>query len=78
MLGAECSSTSEGEMNVNVTEELIANETTVAMAAADVDSIESELERFRFYTQGVLVTPVSVFGIIGEFGAVQYSVTIKH
>lgn len=77
MLGAECSSTSEGEMNVNVTEELIANE-TAAMAAADVDSIESELERFRFYTQGVLVTPVSVFGIIGEFGAVQCSVTIKH
>ena len=64
-------------MNVNVTEELIANE-TAAMAAADVDSIESELERFRFYTQGVIVTPVSVFGIIGEFGAVQYSVTIKH
>ena len=54
------------EMNANVTEELIANETADAVD----DSIESELEQFRFYTQGVLVTPVSVFGIIGEFGAV--------
>ena len=53
-------------MNANVTEELIANETADAVD----DSIESELEQFRFYTQGVLVTPVSVFGIIGEFGAV--------
>ena len=50
---------------MNVTEELMAANETAA-AAADTDSIEGELERFRFYTQGVIVTPVSVFGIIGE------------
>ena len=55
----------------NVTEVLIvANETD----GAAEDSIEVELERFRFYTQGVIVTPVSVFGIIGESALEEYSV----
>ena len=45
---------------VNATSEVLsANETAS-------DSIEEELGLFRFYTQGVIVTPVSVFGIIGE------------
>ena len=48
------------DVNATATEiPLSANETAS-------DSIEEELGLFRFYTQGVIVTPVSVFGIIGE------------
>ena len=48
------------DVNATTAEDLLANETMAS------DSIEDELGRFRFYTQGVIVTPVSVFGIIGE------------
>ncbi len=45
---------------------MFSNASDVANATEKSDADLQELELFRYYTEGVLLMPVSLFGILGK------------
>jgi hypothetical protein len=54
------------EANVTLVDAIINETTGGGGGTATEDNYYESLEAFKYYTEGVLLTPVSIFGVMGK------------